>query len=316
MSITIIENHSEIGAGTRGSSLGVDAIKAVAWKQDSKIFSSFPTLKVRNQNKALLQEELPAAAKRIEAIAEVYNDVSGTVKNALTTYQSFPIVLSGDHASAGATIAGIKMAHPEMKLGVVWIDAHADLHTPYTSPSGNVHGMPLAATLGLDNRTKQKNEPTTSEVVHWDRLKNQGGITPKIEPENLVFFGVRDTEKEEEHLMASLGIKNVTVAELRSKGVEASVQEVLNNQLKDCDAIYISFDVDSMDCDKVSYGTGTPVPNGFEVEEANAIIMNLFQSNKVCAFEITEVNPLLDNQGNKMAEAAFEVLQNVVNEIS
>lgn len=224
-------------------------------------------------------------------------------------------VLSGDHSSALGTISGIKAAYPKENVGVVWIDAHADIHSPYTSPSGNIHGMPLAAALSEDNVDFQINEVNRETSDLWERMKNVGVLGPKIVPENIVYFGVRDTEEPEEKQISKLDIKNYTVSEIRFRGLEKCVNEAIE-KLSNCDVIYISFDVDSMDCDMVSYGTGTPVAKGFDQEEVTQI-MNQFiaKTKKVVCVEFVEVNPLLDLKGNVMAETAFEILDDITKTI-
>ena len=232
-----------------------------------------------------------------------------SVKKTLDAHH-FPIVLSGDHSSALGTISGVKAAFPDKTLGVVWIDAHADLHSPYTSPSGNIHGMPVAAAIGHDNMDCQINEVGRATEKSWNAMKNLGTKGAKVLPQNVVYFGVRDTEEPEDRQMSKLAMRNYIVAEVRYRGIDICVQEVLES-LSDCDMIYISFDVDSMDCDMISYGTGTPVPKGFDPCEIMSIINRIVQSNKVVCLELVEINPLLDLKGNKMAETAFEVLDNV-----
>jgi arginase len=224
--------------------------------------------------------------------------------------QSFPLVISGDHSSALGTISGVKKAFPNKRLGVVWIDAHADMHSPFTSPSGNIHGMPLAAALGEDNIENRINEVSKSSIQYWDNMKNLGMNGPKLKPEDLVYFGVRDTEEPEDNQMKKLSLRNYMVHELRFRGLEVCVDEALD-KLKDCEMIYISFDVDSMDCDLISYGTGTPVPKGFDEFEIIRIINRIIKSNKVICIEFVEVNPLLDHKGNKMGETAFVVLDEI-----
>ncbi|MEX2379826.1 MAG: arginase family protein, partial [Vicingaceae bacterium] len=135
-----------------------------------------------------------------------------------------------------------------------------------------------------------------------------------ILPEDLIFFGLRDTEEPENELIRRLGIKNFSVTECREKGFDQAVQEALE-KLNQCDFIYISFDVDSMDSDKVSEGTGTPVPDGFLPAEAQCIISGLIDSGKVGCFEMVEVNPTLDDQKNKMAETAFQILETTAQKI-
>lgn len=224
---------------------------------------------------------------------------------------NYPLVLSGDHSSAAGTISGIKAVYPDSLLGVVWIDAHADIHSPYTTPSGNMHGMPLAAVLQEDNRVFQLNKVDEETLSYWHRLQNIGVIGPKIKPEHLVYFGVRDTETPEENIINRLGIKNYQVDELRTKGVQVCVEETLV-RLADCEIIYISFDVDSMDSELISDGTGTPVPKGFVAEEVLYMLQGLVRSGKSICMEVVEVNPLLDNRGNKMAEVAFDIIDKTV----
>ena len=137
----------------------------------------------------------------------------------------------------------------------------------------------------------------------------------KVKAQDLIFFGVRDTESPEDAILKREGIKNFTVAECRQKGIEEACKESLN-LLKDCDIIYLSFDVDSMDCDIVSKGTGTPVPNGFKPEEAKEILQHIVQSDKLICFEMVEVNPVLDNKQNRMAEISFDILENTYQTIA
>ena len=222
----------------------------------------------------------------------------------------FPLVLAGDHSSAGGTIAGIKMAKPKSRLGVIWIDAHADIHSPYTTPSGNMHGMPLAVSLAQDNKDCKVHQPDADTIRHWEELKNLGKICPKVMPEDIVFIALRDTEKEEDYILKKLGLKVIPVSEVRKKGIEHVVRQTLLS-LKQCDDIYVSFDVDSLDSN-ISRGTGTPVPNGLKEKEAEDLLASLMQNHKICCFEITEVNPTLDKE-NLMAEIAFNILQRSVN---
>lgn len=307
--IKIIEVRSEIGAGTRGASLGIDAIKIAALDFMSNLFVNFPSEIVENENRLLYEPVASPYAKRIIGIHTMYERVSSavcdTVKSGL-----FPIVLAGDHSTAGATIAGLKMAKPKRRLGVVWIDAHADLHSPFTTPSGNMHGMPLAVSLADDNKENQVHNPDGPTLEYWKKLKNIGKIEPKILPEDIVFIALRDFEKEEEAIIKKGNIKVIPVTEVRRKGIENVVRQTLQH-LSNCDDIYVSFDVDSLDS-SISRGTGTPVSNGLREREAEDLIASLLQNHKICAFEIAEVNPTLDKE-NLMAEIAFNILQRGVN---
>lgn len=314
-SIQVLEVRSELGAGTRGASLGIGAMKVASLNRRSKYFAKNPLVTIPNENELLFWESQFQHAKYIDGVTKVYDYVMSEVAGQLTNKQNFVIVLAGDHSTAGGTIAGIKKAYPDKRLGVVWIDAHADMHTPYTTPSGNVHGMPLAISLGMDNLAQKRNEVNPLVSDYWEQLKNIGGICPKLNKEDVVFIGVRDTEPEEDYLLESNNIRNISVDEVRQKGVDAIVKESLA-YLDDCDLIYVSFDVDSMDCFLVSHGTGTPVPNGLAKEEAAELLTGLVQDPKVCCFEITEVNPTLDEKCNEMAETAFTMLELVTNAIT
>lgn len=307
--IKIIEVRSEIGAGTRGASLGVDAIKIAALDFMSSLFVNIPTEVIPDENRLLYEPVESPYAKRIKGVYTMYERIAHAVQETLNS-SLFPIVLAGDHSTAGGTIAGIKMAKPKSNLGVIWIDAHADLHTPYTTPSGNMHGMPLAASLNEDNTESKTHKLDTTTVEWWNKLKNIGKIAPKIKPENIVFIALRDYEKEEEHLLKKHNIKVIPVQEVRKKGVANIVRQSLLH-LNDCDDIYVSFDVDSLDS-SISRGTGTPVSNGLKEKEAEDILAALMQNHKICCLEITEVNPTLDKE-NLMAEIAFNILQRSIN---
>jgi arginase len=309
--IKLIEVKSEIGAGTRGASMGVDALKIAALDFRSNYFNKYGSTEVPNENALLFEAQGSPHAKRIKGIYSMAEKISNTVLKTLKNNE-FPIVLAGDHSSGYATIAGIKMAYPKSHIGVIWIDAHADLHSPYTTPSGNMHGMPLAAALAEDNVEKRANKPDAETVEYWNKLKGLGNIIPKISPRDLVFVSLRDFESQEEYIIKSNKIKVVATNELRRMGTERVGRDILA-YLKHCDYIYISFDVDSMDS-SISKGTGTPVRNGINEREAGDLIVRLLQSEKICCFEITEVNPTLDKE-NLMAENAFEILLKATNEI-
>jgi arginase len=307
--IKLIEVPSEIGAGTRGASMGIDAIKIAALDFMSNFFIHFPSEKVPHENKLLYEPIESPYAKRAKGIVTMYERVSKAVSDCLKN-NFFPVVLSGDHSISGATLAGIKMAKPKSKLGVIWIDAHADLHTPYTTPSGNVHGMPLAAAINEDNEDNAVHNLDDDTKKYWNQLKSMGKIAPKVLPEDVVFISLRDYEKEEKYLIDKYGMKVITTNEVRRKGPENIVRAVIR-YLADCTDIYISFDVDALDA-SISKGTGTPVSNGLREREVEDLISKFMQNRKVCCFELAEVNPTLDKE-NLMSEIAFNILQRSVN---
>ncbi|WP_395767322.1 arginase [Aquirufa sp.] len=313
MEIKLIKNRSDIGAGTRGSDMGIDALEIAAINADDDFFHRHVHEDVQTHNETIYQKNTNCFAKRIEHVVQQCERVCSVVsKNLQQTY--FPIVLSGDHSSALGVISGIKKAFPDKKLGVVWIDAHADLHSPFTSPSGNIHGMPLAAAMQLDNLPCAVNEVSNDTVDSWNQLKNIGIAQPKLSSEHLVYFGLRDFEAAEEHLINQFGILHYRVEQIRAAGLTHCVQEAID-RLQDADIIFVSFDVDSLDCDQISYGTGTPVKSGFKPDEVLNILELVFATGKVVCLEVAEINPLLDNKGNKMAETAFGILRQLEKKI-
>jgi arginase len=305
LEIQFIFNPSEIGAGTRGASLGPAAIVSAARDQNSSFFSVFPPIILADCNYLLDVDSPYRKAKRIDGMVKVFGFIEQEIQNQ-HALNKLPFIISGDHGSAGGTLSGLKKAYPGKKIGVLWIDAHADMHTPYTTPSGNLHGMPLATALGVDNLACKENEVDVETATQWNSLKSTA-----ILPEDLVFIGVRDTESQEDFLMKEFGIKNYTVAELRSMGINKLIDE-LKAKFSSCDIVYVSFDVDSMDPSETSLGTGTPVPNGLSIEEANCLLTEMIRLPNIAAFELVEVNPCLDDKKNKMAEVAFELIQNMV----
>ena len=307
--IKLIEVPSEIGAGTRGASLGIDAIKIAALDFMSNFFVHFPSEKIETENRLLFEPISSPYAKRINGVLAMYEKVSKAVADTMKN-NFFPVVISGDHSNSGGTIAGIKAAKPKSKLGVIWIDAHADLHTPYTTPSGNMHGMPLSAAINEDNAESKVHELDEKTKKQWEQLKQFGKVYPKVLPEDVVFISLRDYEKEERFLIEKYDMKIVTTNEIRRKGAENVVRSVLR-YLSDCTDIYVSFDVDCLDA-SISRGTGTPVSNGLREREAEDLVSKFMQNRKICCFEITEVNPTLDKE-NLMAEIAFNILQRSVN---
>ncbi|MGY3087867.1 arginase [Hymenobacter sp. UYAg731] len=309
--IKLLEVRSELGAGTRGAGMGIDALRVACLNKGSDYFRRFSAVVVPDLNQVLFDKNPFPFAKYIDSIYSVQKGIATAVEQTLR-FGEFPLVLAGDHSSANATIAGIKAAYPTKTLGVIWIDAHADLHSPYTTPSGNVHGMPLAAALGQDNLAHQRNVPDAETEFFWQRLQNLAEPGPKLRPEHLVYVVVRDTEEEEEALIADLGIKWIKLPEIKEKGSRQLTREIYEH-LRFCDMVYISFDVDSLDS-SFSIGTGTPVEDGLYLSEAENLCQDLLENERVVCFEMVEINPTLDN-GNTMAKNAFNILEKATDAI-
>tara|TARA_B100000427_G_scaffold7965_1_gene7172 strand:+ start:234 stop:1172 length:939 start_codon:yes stop_codon:yes gene_type:complete len=308
--IKIIKNRSDIGAGTRGSDMGIDAIEIAAINSENDFFNIYPYIDIQTHNETIYNKNKNTFAKRINFVCEQCERLREGVKKELQK-GFFPLILSGDHSSALGSISGIQKANPDKEIGVIWLDAHADIHTPYSTPSGNIHGMPLAAALSIDNKEFSKNKVSDSTEKNWLRMKNMGDKVPLIKPENLIYFGVRDTEKEEDQIIQSKKIKNFSVNDFRNLGLKSCIDQTID-QFVSTDLIYISFDIDALDCDLFSRGTGTPVSKGFLTEEIISIIKEVKDTGKLVALEICEINPLLDNKGNQMAESAFEIISSVL----
>ncbi len=304
----IIEIPSELGAGTRGASLGIEALKLCAAEREMTFLAELPSQRVQDENNLLFQAPIPENAHYIRGVYEVMSQAADIVSEACKLSDRL-LVLTGDHSNAIGTLAGIKSARPEDRLGVIWIDAHADMHTPYTSPSGNIHGMPLAASLGIDNKEKLRHDPAEVSKKYWDKLKNIEGISPKIAAGDIVFLGLRSFEPEEEYLLEKEAIPRYNTSDMRGMGIKDVAQRALEH-LDGCDRIHLSFDVDSMD-PSVSEGTGTPVPDGLMPEEVIALLRELSNDSRVRTLEITEINPLLDTK-NKMARTVLDILSKVM----
>lgn len=307
--IKFIEVKSELGAGTRGASLGPDALKMASLEYPGYFFGKFKRKEIRDSSRLLYKNPIRSYAKRIRGIVEIFRKLTRSIAEELHD-NKFPVVLSGDHSSAGGTIAGIRVAYPDKRLGVIWIDAHADLHSPFTTPSGNVHGMPVAVSLGIDNLPDAQNRLENDHTVeYWETLKNMGGIAPKIYPQDLVYIGLRDMEKPEENYIRANKIKVVTVQDIR-RGKIKEIAGQVRKYLTHCDILYISFDVDVLDSSIVK-GTGTPVANGLSLSEVKKLLDNLCKDKRLVCFEITEINPLLDTN-NQTARLVFPVFKSAV----
>lgn len=308
--VVIVENPSELGAGTRGAGTGPFAVRLQDNQTGNEVYGKYPFLTVETFNGALCRPITTPNAKYIKEIVD-QNQRLINVLSPLFDQQKFPLVVSGDHSNALGTIAAIKDNNPSKRLGVIWIDAHADLHTPYTTPSGNVHGMPLGASLGEGYESDAINDPEPEVVSNWHALTHIGknGIHPKVLPQDLALIAIRDLEDAEWNDIDDNDIFNYVPARLLNKTMQQVAEETLQ-YLDHCDLIYISFDVDSMD-PSVSEGTGTSVPNGLSLEEAKVLLECLYQSPKLAALEITEINPLID-QNNKMAKAALDIMRHLL----
>jgi arginase len=201
----------------------------------------------------------------------------------------FPIALGGDHSISLGTVAGV--AHTE-RTGVLWIDAHSDLNTPESSPSGNVHGMPLAHLLGYGD----------------SRLLDIWGGGAVLRPEDLVFIGVRSLDEGERQLIKQLGLKVYTMKELDGRGLAEVAAEALD--YLGTKRLHVSFDADALD-PSVAPGVGTPIPGGLTYREAHLLMELLADSNRVTSLDLVEVNPILDVH-NQTAQIMVEMASSLL----
>jgi len=310
--IKLIEVKSDLGGRKAGASLGSDAIRIASYQNESNFY-------FYSRFEKELYEQIVAPntffhakikypfSKRIAYIVPIYEQICDSVAEGVKN-SDFTIVISGDHSTAGGTIAGIKKANPNKKIGVVWIDAHADVHNPLTTDSGNLHGMPVSTAINDDNSDCAFNSIDDETRGMWEKLKNVGGTKNKLNMSDVVYVGLRDYEYAEETIIAKYCTKVFRTTDLRHKGAKETAHAIMKH-LEYCDIIYVSFDVDSLD-PSVSVGTGTPFEGGLYAYEAKELIKTLVASEKVKCFEISEVNPTLDTN-NKMATVAFRILKMV-----
>jgi arginase len=294
----------DIGAGKKGAADGPLAVKNQLIENGIHIEQCV----VLNEN---CDEELDGNnyqfAKKIDKVLNNSIQLESSLFE-IVKKGEFPIVLSGDHSNAIGAISGLKNAHPDKRIGVIWVDAHADLHSPYTTPSGNLHGMPLAVLTGIDNQGISTNAVTEEEVAVWNQLKQLGqqNICPEIALKDIVFIGLRDAEEAEWQTIRERGVIAFEPEEIASSGIESIINKSFD-YLKDCDLFYVSFDADSLD-PKLSTGTGTPSPDGLKISEAESIFKAVFKHPKLGALEITEVNPNLQQGENEMATIISRLL--------
>ncbi|ALS80061.1 arginase [Planococcus kocurii] len=209
---------------------------------------------------------------------------------------NFPLVLGGDHSIAIGTLAGISERHEN--LGVIWYDAHADMNTSDTSPSGNIHGMPLAASFGHGH----------------EKLTNIRGYSPKVKPENIVIIGARSVDPGERELIKEHGIRVYSMHEIDKMGMHAVIEESIQylKEERKTDAVHLSLDLDGID-PMYTPGVGTPVPGGISYRESHLAMEMLYDADIITSAEFVEVNPILDEK-NKTADVAVALIGSLFGE--
>lgn len=290
--VAVIGAPMDLGAGRRGVDMGPSAVRAanlharlIALGYDVEDLGNIDVV----QPEAITPK--PSSARFLPEIATSCARLAKMVERAAGEGK-FPIVLGGDHSIAAGTIAGMSKHYRKSKknIGVIWIDAHADMNTPATSPSGNVHGMPLASTLGMGPK----------ELTHI------GGYSPKVRPENAVLIGIRDVDELESGNVTSSGVQTFTMREVDELGMRTVMARAIEAASKGTDGIHLSFDMDSVDPDDAP-GVGTPVRGGLTYREAHLAMEILSDSRLLRSIEVVEVNPILDT-ANRTALLAVELI--------
>jgi len=286
--ITIIGMPMDLGQGRRGVDMGPSAIRYASAQ------ALLESLGYEVEDIGDLQVPSPESVNmenpKLKYLSEVRNvceklaeTVSGVVAR-----DRFPLVFGGDHSMAIGTVAGVAKHYSNM--GIIWYDAHGDLNTGETSPSGNIHGMSLAVSLGIG---------------HPD-LVNIAGFTPKVRPENTVIIGARELDPGERDLIRHLGIKVFTMHEVDRLGMARIMDEAISIVSNGTDGVHLSLDLDGLD-PKDAPGVGTPVPGGLTYRESHLAMEMLAEAGIITSAEFVEVNPILDRE-NHTAKVAVALM--------
>ena len=255
-------------------------------------------MKVKAEDGGNIEVKIPEAAARgeknqmfLKDISEVCRALARRVSGGLQA-RRLPLVLGGDHSLAIGSVTGTSSFYRKQrkKIGLIWLDAHTDMNTPETSPSGNVHGMPLAAVLGKGPRA----------------LMDIEGFSPKVHVENTIVVGVRSIDPGELANIKKSGLRVVTMKELDMRGMRSVMEEALERAGKGTAGFHCSFDLDVVD-PQVAPGVGTPEPGGITYRESHLSMEMIADSGKLLSFDCVEINPILDG-GNKTGLLGVELI--------
>jgi len=295
LNFSIIGVPMDLGQNRRGVDMGPSAIRYAgvverleALGHNVKDEGDIPTSHARKEQSSNTH------LRNLEDVIEANSALAEKVHEVLTQGQ-FPLVLGGDHSIAIGTLAGL--ADKYENLGVIWYDAHADLNTEETSPTGNIHGMPLAVSLGLGH----------------DDLVNIRSFSPKIKPENVIIIGARSVDPGERELIKEKGIKVFSMHEIDKLGMTEVMNQAIS-YLRDrkVDGVHLSLDLDGLD-PLYTPGVGTPVPGGINYRESHLAMEMLYSSSLITSAEFVEVNPILDEK-NKTADVAVGLMGSLFGE--
>jgi arginase len=294
--VTLIGVPLDLGAGRRGVDMGPSAFRVAGI--DQKIRSLGYEVVDAGDLRVKIAETQVAGdphLKYLKEIKEVCEDLRDRVEAAVAK-GSLPVVLGGDHSIAMGTLAGLSRHYHarKEKIGLIWFDAHADANTAETSPSGNIHGMPLAVALGLGAPS----------------LVNLAGFSPMVDGSRAALVGIRDVDPAERPNVRASGIGAFTMRDIDERGMRAVMDEAIKRATSGTAGIHVSFDLDGMDPDYAP-GVGTPSPGGLSYREAHLAMEMLADTGKVLSAELVEVNPILDNR-NATAILGVELLASLL----
>lgn len=297
--------YSDIGASKRGSAKGVEVLMQSLEKDYQHLVEN----EIKIINNAFLQiNSKESYAKNIEEIYKFFKD--NLIPKMMNVFQSgdFPVIFSGDHSSALGTIQAFKKAHKDKSLAIIWIDAHSDIHTPYDSSSGNIHGMPLGGVVNVVKSGENILDKTTQ--MQWEKLCTLGGEKP-INPKNITYIGARSMEKSERDMIENFKIPLYEVSKIR-EDMYGSINKVISS-LDGIDAVYLSVDVDVMD-GKIFTSTGVRENNGLYPDELENCIQIIIEGlhKKLIAVEFTEFNPTLEDCNNKDNEVLLNIVLDTI----
>jgi arginase len=290
--IRIIGVPMDLGQSRRGVDMGPSALRVAGLqarlKQLGHQVEDIGNISVKQA------EEMPFGEKRakyLTEIAETCKDLAEIVQKSLEE-KFFPLVLGGDHSIAAGAVTGVA-AHfrkEKKQIGYIWLDAHGDMNTPESSPSGNVHGMPLAAVMGYG----------APELV--DLL----GFKPKVEPRNISLVGVRELDTQEKKLVKKSGVHVFTMRDIDERGMREVMSEALKYAMDETDGIAVSLDMDFVDPSDAP-GVGTPVRGGVTYREAHLAMEMIADTETMASMEVVEINPVIDEH-NRTALLGVELV--------
>lgn len=289
--IRILGVPLDLGQSRRGVDMGPSAVRVAGL--EAKLEALGHVVEDGGNVQVAIPEQKKEGDPRAKYLKEIVSTCTKHADMVLKTLESgkVPLVLGGDHSVAAGTVAGVAEFYrrQEKKIGLIWIDAHADINTPETSPSGNVHGMPLAAIMGLGP----------------GELANIYNFSPKVRPENCVLVGVRDIDAAEKENIRETGIEVYTMRDIDERGMRTVIEEALRIAGRGTAGYHVSLDMDWIDPEDAP-GVGTPVRGGASYREAHLAMEIIADHGRMTSFEIVEVNPVIDEH-NRTAALAVEL---------